>query len=82
MHLKSDNSFLMLQKHSAENPEPVTNSDKLILYYYTDDIEDQYRFMKAKGIDLGAMRTTDYGMKEYYLTDPEGNRLCIGQKID
>lgn len=82
VHLKSDNSYLMLQAHSGEKPEPVTKNDKIMLYYYTDDIEDQYRFMKARGIDLDAMTTTEYGMKEYYLTDPEGNRICVGQKID
>ena len=82
VHLKSDNSYLMLQAHSGENPEQITKNDKIILYYYTDDIEDQYRFMKAKGIDLDVMTTTEYGMKQYYLADPEGNRLCVGQKID
>ncbi|TNF34509.1 MAG: hypothetical protein EP315_07090 [Gammaproteobacteria bacterium] len=82
VHLKSDNSFLMLQRQATENPAQITKNDKILLYYYTDDVEDQFRFMQARGIDPDTIATTEYGMKEYYLTDPEGNRLCIGQKME
>ena len=80
VYLKSDNTYLMLRRTSAENLQPDNKPDNILLYYYTDDVEAQYRFMQAKGFDVSPLSVTDYGMQEFRLTDPAGNPLTVGQK--
>ena len=79
-HLKSDDTYLMLRKQQGGTPDPATGRDNILLYYYTDDVQAQYRFMLAKGFAVSPLSTTAYGMQEFFLTDPEGNRLGVGQK--
>jgi uncharacterized glyoxalase superfamily protein PhnB len=79
VHLKSDDTYLMLQRRQAEINAPVTSNPSIVLYYFTDDVQSCYRFMRAKGIEVGPLCATEYGMTEYFLHDPEGNRLAVGQ---
>ena len=80
VHLKSDNTYLMLRRDADENRQQHNNAGNILLYYYTDDVEAQYRFMQAKGFQLSPLSTTAYGMQEFFLNDPAGNRLAVGQK--
>lgn len=79
-HLKSDDTCLMLRRRTEGESVPIASNDNILLYYYTDDIQAQYRYMKAKGFDVSPLKTTAYGMQEFFLTDPAGNRLGVGQK--
>jgi uncharacterized glyoxalase superfamily protein PhnB len=80
-HLKSGDSMLMLQKSQQKNQQEITAKENILLYYYTDDVEAEHRFITAKMYPLTPLITTDYKMKEFFINDPEGNRLAIGQKI-
>ncbi|MCW8955509.1 MAG: VOC family protein [Gammaproteobacteria bacterium] len=80
IHLKTDNIFLMLVRQ-AEKPLQSDVTDKNLFYYYTDDVDAYYRFVRARGFKPTDLQTTEYGMKEFFLVDPEGNRLAIGQSI-
>ena len=80
VYLKSDDTYLMLRRTSAENLQRDNQPDNILLYYYTDDVEAQYRFMRARGFNVSPLSVTDYGMQEFSLSDPAGNRLVIGQK--
>lgn len=77
-HLKSDNTYLMLLRRSP-SPDSSLRNHNITLYYYTDDVLSSYRYMKAKGIAVSEISATEYGMMEYQLQDPEGNRLAVGQ---
>lgn len=79
VHLKSDDTYLMLRRRDASHSE-TPHRDNILLYYYTDDVDAQYRFMQARGFQPSPMSTTAYGMKEFFITDPEGNRLAVGEK--
>lgn len=80
VHLKTGSIFLMLVRQS-ESQLQSGSTDKNLFYYYTDDVEDYFRFIKARGFKPTALNTTEYGMKEFYLLDPEGNKLAIGQYL-
>ena len=78
VHLKSDNTYLMLLQRT--NPLGVSSEYRNItLYYYTDDVVSNHRYMKARGIAVGELSATSYGMMEYLLQDTEGNKLAVGQ---
>lgn len=77
-YLKSDNTFLMLQKITKlDTNQPL--SGNIDLHYYTSDIVTQHQFMAARGIVVSTIETTPFKMKVFSVTDPEGNRITIGQ---
>ncbi len=78
-YIKSDKTYLMLQK-STVSVDSV-RIDKIILHYYTSDVTAQHQFMAARGINVGQLEDTAYHMKQFYIEDPEGNRIAIGQNI-
>jgi uncharacterized glyoxalase superfamily protein PhnB len=78
VHLKSDNTELMLLQ-SSSSANILATQQNITLYYYTDDVLSSHRYMKAKGVAVSDLSETAYGMMEYTLEDPEGNKLAIGQ---
>src|SRR6056297_1351891 len=79
-HLKSDNTTLMLQRHTGDHATQG-QAGNIMLHYYTSDILAQQRYMRARGIVVGEIETTPYDMKQFHVTDPEGNLLSIGQAM-
>ncbi len=45
----------------------------------TDNIESKVESLSANGITVGAIDTTPWG-KFAWLSDPDGNRLCLHQR--
>ncbi|MDM7920659.1 MAG: VOC family protein [Pyrinomonadaceae bacterium] len=50
-----------------------------VTYLYPDDIEAFHSNARSNGLDVPELETTFYGMTEFRLDDPDGNRLWIGQ---
>ena len=50
-----------------------------VLYLYPDDIVEYHEHVRANGVDIPDLETTFYGLTEFRLDDPDGNRLWIGQ---
>jgi catechol 2,3-dioxygenase-like lactoylglutathione lyase family enzyme len=63
----NDHARIFLSEHEGD-ARPNT-----LLYLYVDDVDAVAREFVAEVED------TDYGMREVELTDPDGNRLRIGQ---
>lgn len=77
-YLKSDNTFIMLQKSDkSEIKQPC--SGNILLHYYTSDVTAQHHYMTAKGIRVGEIENTAYHVKQFFIEDPEGNTIAIGQ---
>jgi len=78
-YIKSDNTFLMLQN----NPDLSARSQatNIVLHFYTRDVSAQRQFMAAKGIKVGQLEDTAYHIRQYFVNDPEGNKIVIGQDI-
>jgi catechol 2,3-dioxygenase-like lactoylglutathione lyase family enzyme len=47
------------------------------LYFGCPDPDSVYQQMLAHGIDLRPPTVTPYGMKQLYVTDPDGYELCF-----
>lgn len=78
-YIKSDNTHLMLQK-SIYSPETAF-IDKIILHYYTSDVTAQHQFMAARGFNVGHLEDTAYHIRQFYIEDPEGNKIAVGQDL-
>jgi glyoxylase I family protein len=47
------------------------------LYIGCPDVDGAYRFLLAKGLAVKAPKVANYGMKQLYLTDPDGFGICF-----
>lgn len=50
-----------------------------VIYLYPDDIHAYHASLREQGLDIPDLDETFYGMVEFRLDDPDGNRLWIGQ---
>ncbi len=50
-----------------------------VLYLYPSDIVGYHAQVSANGVAIPELETTFYGLTEFRLDDPDGNRLWIGQ---
>jgi catechol 2,3-dioxygenase-like lactoylglutathione lyase family enzyme len=50
-----------------------------VLYLYPDDISGFHEQLRANGLAVPDLYVTFYGMTEFRIDDPDGNRLWIGQ---
>lgn len=50
-----------------------------VLYLYPENLADFHRRAREKGLAVAELEATFYGMTEFRIEDPDGNRLWIGQ---
>ena len=50
-----------------------------VIYLYPDDIVEYHLSLRNHGLIVPDLDETFYGMLEFRLDDPDGNRLWIGQ---
>jgi uncharacterized glyoxalase superfamily protein PhnB len=50
-----------------------------VLYLYLDDIRAYHEQVRRNGLKVPDLDTTFYGLTEFRIDDPDGNRLWIGQ---
>lgn len=50
-----------------------------ILYLYPEDVVEYHKQVRKKGLVVPDLEVTFYGMTEFRVDDPDGNRLWIGQ---
>jgi len=63
-------------------PDPVrfaAHSDAA-LYFGCPDVDQAYRELRSMGVDVKEPVIAPYGMKQLYLTDPDGYALCFQWK--
>jgi len=74
--LRFDDCRLMLDQ--SINGHPAKSRDAIV-YLYPDDVTEYHRQVRANGLDAPELDETFYGITEFRITDPDGNRLWIGQ---
>ncbi|MCI0555589.1 MAG: VOC family protein [Anaerolineae bacterium] len=50
-----------------------------VLYFYPENIVEYHQQARNNGLDVPDLDVTFYGMNEFRIDDPDGNRLWIGQ---
>jgi uncharacterized glyoxalase superfamily protein PhnB len=76
--LRNGDCQIMLDRSINQQPEAPRQS---VIYLYPDNIDDYHRQSLAAGLDIPELETTFYGMREFRIDDPDGNRLWIGQPV-
>ncbi|HEY1033948.1 MAG TPA: VOC family protein [Pseudoxanthomonas sp.] len=67
---------VMLDQSINVDPDATRGA---VLYLYPDDLDAFHAQARANGLEVPALDTTFYGMREFRIHDPDGNRLWIGQ---
>lgn len=52
-----------------------------VFYFTVDDVNALHRRLKHKQIPVGSLRDEHYGMREFYVRDPDGYELGFGTPI-
>lgn len=50
-----------------------------VLYLYPDHIAEYHQQVRNNGVEVPDLEVTFYGLTEFRIEDPDGNRLWIGQ---
>ena len=67
---------LMIDESINLHPDILRTS---VLYFYPDDISEFHGRVRKNGLVVPDLEVTFYGMTEFRIDDPDGNRLWIGQ---
>ena len=50
-----------------------------VVYLYPDDLAEYHQHVRSSGLVVPDLEVSFYGMAEFRIEDPDGNRLWIGQ---
>ncbi len=50
-----------------------------VVYLYPDDVSGYHKQLRKSGLAVPELEESFYGMTEFRIEDPDGNRLWIGQ---
>lgn len=70
--------------HRPPHPDParVDAHQDTGLFFGCRDVDAAYAYLKSKGLELEPPKIPDYGMKQLYVTDPDGYVLCFQWSAD
>jgi glyoxylase I family protein len=59
------------------DPARIDAHRDVALYFGCPDVDGAYAQLRAQGLNVGEPKVARYGMKQLYLTDPDGYLLCF-----
>jgi len=61
----------------APDPARIAAHDDTCLYFGCPDVDAAYAYLRALGVAAKEPKVAPYGMKQLYLSDPDGYNLCF-----
>lgn len=87
--LRLDGVDLMLNtayeaEHRPPRPDParIRAHEDTGLFFGCRDVDAAYAYLLSKGLRVDPPKLPDYGMKQLYVTDPDGYALCFQWPAD
>ena len=71
-----DECRLMVDQSINSHPGAARQS---VVYLYPDNVVEYHRRVRSQGLQVPDLDVTFYGLTEFRIEDPDGNRLWIGQ---
>ena len=65
------------ERPAQRDPVRGAGHEDTELYFDCPDVDAAFRQLRASGCSVEEPRTTHYGMKQVWLADPDGFRLCF-----
>jgi catechol 2,3-dioxygenase-like lactoylglutathione lyase family enzyme len=77
--LVMDDCRLMVDQSIGVGPAAARQS---VVYLYPENIVEFHECVRRNGLDVPELDITFYGMTEFRIEDPDGNRLWIGEVME
>ena len=61
----------------APDPRRIAAHDDTAIYFGCPDVDATYAQLRARGVDVREPKIAHYGMKQLYVSDPDGYNLCF-----
>ena len=74
--LRFDECHLMVDQSINAHPGKFRDS---VLYLYPGDVIEYHKQVRKNGLAVPELAVSFYGLTEFRINDPDGNRLWIGQ---
>jgi glyoxylase I family protein len=65
------------QRPAAPDPSRVAGHADTAIYFGCPDVDAVYTHLRARGVEVKKPTIAPYGMKQLYVTDPDGFNLCF-----
>lgn len=65
------------QRPPAPDPARVASHGDTCLFFGCEDLDGAYRHLRAQGLTVNEPKVAPYGMRQLYVTDPDGYGLCF-----
>ena len=65
---------------SSPDPGRWSGHGDTCVYFGCPDVDGAYAFLRSQGLEIDPPKVATYGMKQLYLTDPDGYGLCFQWK--
>jgi uncharacterized glyoxalase superfamily protein PhnB len=75
--LARDGVSIMLQQADREDGTPETWGRGVAIYFVCDDADALFEEFSGRGVALGKPVLADYGMKQFFVPDPDGYTICF-----
>ncbi len=72
--LKAGSASIHLTLSAEVNPEK-----NIRIYIFSHDVEKFFEHCQSQGFQLNDLQDTDYEMKDFEVSDPDGHLLCFGE---
>ena len=69
------------ERPPAPDPARVAAHHDTALFFGCPDVDGAYAHLRARGLDVAPPEIQHYGMKQLYVTDPDGYNLCFQWKV-
>ncbi len=87
--LRLNDTFVMLNtayEQDSRPPKPeaarISAHGDTCLYFRCPDVDAAYHHLREHGINVDEPKVAPYGMKQLYLTDPDGYCLCFQWPVE
>jgi catechol 2,3-dioxygenase-like lactoylglutathione lyase family enzyme len=68
------------ERPDQPDPARISAHGDTCNYIGCPDVDAAYRHLRDKGLDVNEPKVAHYGMKQLYLTDPDGFGICFQWK--
>jgi glyoxylase I family protein len=79
--LMLNTAYEELERPLAPEQGRVAGHGDMTLFFGCPDVDAAYQHLRAHGVDLDAPIVSHYGMKQIWLTDPDGFKLCFQSPV-
>ena len=75
--LRRGGASLMLQQAEAEDGPAAGRGRGVTFYFVCDDADAMHAELTARGLALALPQTASYGMRQLFVSEPDGYALCF-----